>query len=292
MPAPLPIELEEPILHELGALCIEESKKVSLRACCLVCRRWVRTCQVYIMEEVRLYSQKHLEKMVEAMSSSTSPLASYVVKITLDPLGQSFHHLVPHFLATKLPSLKVIEYPNVFMAKAFERSIFQCHQTLTMHLRHFRGVTSFILTEYYFETFWELRRVVVSLPALEVLTLRDINWPSPFQEVLHHLPQRFPSLPFIALKLSQVNTLRCSLPSEVLWFWVSSRIPAVGQDTIAPDGELPYPSFTIQDGVTLRRIIQLVIPPSLELKHQWSYDATHRNCKLVTQLLVPFLLHS
>ena len=289
MPPPLPFEVQEMILHELGHENIDNIDHDTLRTwartlgcCSLVCKSWVSICQIHLMRVVDLESGKQLEKMASVLAAAECPLRSWPVKLRLSPLAgfQSSHHLVPYHLSIKLPSLDVLEYRGVFMAKGFQRSTVIAHPTFSMHLKQFRTITSLILREYRFQNFWDLRRFIVSLTSLSTLVINNTDWPSPSEEL-----GRFPSLLHTASRLSEVRVERCTSINDILWCWITSCRPSTSGPPILPDNEFPIPHLTIKDGITIKKLVRLCMPGYVTCNWKRSYNSELNICKLFSKFL-------
>ena len=75
----------------------------------------------------------------------------------------------------------------------------------------------FPFSHFHFETFWDLRRFIITLRAVSDLRLVEVTWPT-FSEL--------PSIPFIAHSLQRVfYQANDAAFGDILWFWGTTRTP-------------------------------------------------------------------
>lgn len=209
MPRPLPLRIQVEVLGHLRKWKGWEELVddiPTLHSCSLVCKAWCRVCQRKLLrvEGVEINNHRKLERFVALLSSSAvNPIGTYVTHLEL---WGNICHIAPFYLATKLPSLRrlniIVPYPDPFVVRS----------SLVMHLKHFRTVTELELSWVQFQSFWELRRLVVALPALSTLHLYEVELvdPNPFQK-------RVPSLLTFPQNLTCVSVSSSTL--NPLWLW-------------------------------------------------------------------------
>lgn len=243
----LPLELQIQLLRYLGREPRFPQVTKALASCCLVCHAWSSICQIYLLESVRLASGEQMRHVVLAMSYTTKPIGSYVKRLRIDSSTNDgpFHHLVPYYMARRLPYLTGL---SIFGATT-NTDLFPIPKQFTMYLSHFRCLSSLFLCRYHFQTFWDLRRFVVTLPMLLDLTLIGVTWPQ-FSDDL----QMTPSLPSSARRLQRVNCGTRSASREVLWLWATSVKPSGLGHPAAHSMDI-LPAFTIRDVVAIGRYI-------------------------------------
>lgn len=259
MPPRLPIELQILILYHLGSEHRYPGVTDTLARCCLVCRAWFPFCREFFWMYIQLLSGKQMAGVISAMSSTTNFLGSYtkelhVLSMTNSRYVRPFHHLVPYYLAQKLPHLENLTFLGTTMNGNMQA--FPVSTQLTMHLSQFEHVTSLYLGRFHFHSFWDLRRFVVALPVISHLKLARVTWPQFFEDL-----QRVPSLPFIANKLQEINCADITVLHEVLWFRVTSRRVSSleGQRMgghLAEDRGCP--AFTTRDAAAIGKFISQI----------------------------------
>ncbi len=207
MPPSLPIEVEERII---GFLADGYRYYSTIKSCALVCRAWLPKSRAHLFQNVRLPGSQHLHNMLSLPSSTIERIAynAREVEGRSSFNGEAFHHLIPHFLATKLPRVErlLLDQDDGKHRHVFPPSFF-------MHLTHFRNVHQFDLENYQFTSFTELRRLVASLPHVVNVSLRWVSWPGDLDPVR-------PLLRATKWKMRHVTTRRCTSDMCPLWFWI------------------------------------------------------------------------
>lgn len=290
----LPLELQTMILLQLAALHWgpDSNTKVldlwyqrdeyirTLTRCRGVCKIWSHLCQPILMRIVCLKSKDQLEDFASLLHSSRT-LKESVLSLKLfdtQPTNQArFSHLAPIYLARNLPALQTLSIHWGWSPKAEIRT-FPVQNSLTMHLSQLKYMTQLALTQLRFRIFWDLRRLVVSLPQLTDLRLHDVYWPSTFTD-----SRRSPSLLLIPRRLKQVSSCwQDPTNSHLLWLWAttvssSSYLPYHGTNT---DTTL-YPAFQVHDVETISRLISILYPTNSQDQNlSWSYDEYIKQCRL------------
>lgn len=283
MPPYLPLELQFLILHDLGREHLRRRNLPStLVKCCLICRAWFPVAQKYLLNSVDLKSDKHMRQLVSRIFNPFEPIKLDIKELNIHSSTEfnenPFHHLVPYHTANRLLGPDVLRFFGCELDG--DGDVFPVSTQLTMHLSHFRHVTSLSLHDFRFQTFWDLRRFVLALPVLSFLDLNGVTWPQ-FSKDLG----RVPSLPFIARNLRKINCWRISAAHEVLWFWVTShKLPSLEHQRIAGShAEGQYPAFTIKNIVAVGEYLgQIKSTPPLNL--EWDYSREQPCCKLLMVL--------
>lgn len=265
----------------------------TLKSCGLVCKAWFLICRRFLMKNVRLSSRNHLEDLALSGSSIVGSPFPHIVNLVLTTsLNESnprpFHHLFPHYFSTKMPSLfrlYIIEDKN-----PNRPVIFPVPRSITMHLGHFRTLTKLRLVHLQFQSLWDLRRLVISPPSLSSLWLRDVSWPSPFEE-----PLRVPSLISTPHKLSEVKISECLRHWEIFWVWTTSCAPTTSATAESTSREHTLPAFTTRDTVILSGLVEKFLPVTITPQILWSYREERHSCEssrkfIANRFLLMYLL--
>lgn len=274
----LPFELHEFVIHEVGSATYERflntQRRTTLRtlvSCSLVCKAWVPLSQMYLMRDVRLLTRRGLRSMASIVSSPSKPFGSHVVHLSLRDRGQDgvFRHLLPHYLAIKLPSLRALEIQGDPALR--KQDLFFVKSSLTMYINQFLSLSHLQLYHHRFQSFWDLRRVIVAFPVLTTLHLSNIVWPSLTERPL-------PSAIFPAPNLRYVWISECVEQNSILWFWAVSSPPKTTALLSKMAG--PLPILTASD---LRIIMHLTATFPLlfgtTIEYRWAEDKQHNHCE-------------
>ncbi len=242
----------------------------TLVSCCLVCKAWRPICQKYLMKIVHLRSRKQLEGIVPVLHSAIH-LGTSTRKLDLLPVKgeQPFHHVVPFYLATKLPSLERLQING-----KTEAGFFPVHASLPMQLNQFRLVTSLALYSCLFQSFWDFRRVIVAFPALASLNISYTTWPDPFQRI-----GRPPPLLFTAQKLVEVSW-NGNIGWQVVFLWATTLKPQALKVDPVTYGQL-CPVFTVDYARFIGEIIMSSKQAKSKLQNHlhWSFDSKGHQCE-------------
>ena len=276
------MELQFLILHHLGGLLSyyyhSHSWLSTLATCCLVCRTWFPVAQRYLLERVTLRSDKHLKQLVSRKSTSSDPIGLVKELEILSGVKyhqRPFHHLVPLYTTNRLLCLKRLAF---WGSKGDGRKdVFPVSTQFRMHLSCLRHVTCMELANFHFQSFWDLRRFVVALPALSSLSMRVVSWPQ-FSDGLG----RVPSLPFSARTLRKIDCVMSSGSPDVPWFWVTThKLPSLEHQMVAEYHiEDRYPAVTVKDAAIIGRYIHK-LGSGLFLNFEWTYSREYRCCRLL-----------
>ncbi len=171
-PLVLPPNLQTRILGYIeGEYFIIKDRTTTLATCCLVCQAWLRICQKALMMTITLRSLTHLKSLVAMLPSTTHPIGTYVIELSLaSDEDKPFHHIVPLYLASKLISLQQLNLQGKGGGSAFV-----VHPSSVMHFTRFRAVTTLKLFHMTFQSFWNFRRFLASLPALSDLHIDRVE---------------------------------------------------------------------------------------------------------------------
>lgn len=299
MPRQLPLELQIIILLYLGDQdpllggSLNQAKAYpswvhTLVSCSLVCSAWTPICQKYLLRTSYLGSRRQMEKMTSGISATTKPIGSYVTQLRLFSLtwpdNQPFHHLVPLYLAKRLPFLRELRIDGSgIQTNGRKDVIFPITTQLLMHLSHFHNLIYLRLGNYHFQSFWDLRRFVVAFPSLSILHLDHVTWPPFFEELR---VKGSPSLLYTACKLSRVSWVGCPpYYHELFWLWVTSSQPAAMSVRDVGPSKDRYPAFTKRDAIAMGQFARCEWQ-STQGSLSWSYDKQHRCCKPLHLLLI------
>ncbi len=293
---PLPAELQEMVIRHLyGLKGIQVEERFlhpptddqrlitdSLRSCSLVCKGWFLFCRQLLIRNIHVSSRNRLEDMIsyKPFDSLGSPYPHIVNMVLGSTPGvtdsRPFHHLTLHYFATKLPALIAL-----YICGDISRML-PVPKSLCMQLGLFRSLANLRLIHIRFQSFWDLRRLVVSPPSLSSLWLRDISWPSLFAT-----PLRVPSLLSTARRLSEVKMSDVPRPWEIFWFWTTSYTPKTSGSIQSSTQEHPYPAFTTHDTIIIEQLIQKFLPPVRASRVHWSYHGKRQDCESSGRATLP-----
>lgn len=286
MPRSLPFELQEMILRRLGRsfsrpLPFPITRDLVIRAllvCCRVCKAWLPISRSYLLKVVALYSGSQLERIIPTLSSSQDFAGRFVKELSLEFIESNqrpFHHLVPHYLATKLPSIEALD---IRAGESEFQRVFPIHTSLILHLRQFRTLRSLHIDQYSFPTFWDLRSIVVSLPALGQLGLSEVTWTRRSED-----HRNIPRMLVTSHCLSRVIVSRCPSPSEMIWFWATSSRPRSTSDINARTLRTSsFPTLTVHDAGQIENISQQILEEDSTTQWEWDEAWGKRgSCKLI-----------
>ncbi len=281
MPCLLPFELQSKVLGYIASnnWGFKERTQI-LASCCLVCKIWCHICQKELSRiSLRTYDQ--LESLVTTLSSSTHPISTHITELSLDtPEGEDepFYHVPLLYLAMKLPSLRRLvvngsDQPSTTLQDG-ARYVYLGHSSVVMQLKHFRTVTEFSLSNITFQSFWEFRRVIVALPALQRLHIGWVGLPDsdPFQ-----MPHgSVPSLLSAPRNLTRL-LVEISEQWNPLWIWVT---PSQTRQRELRNAYL-RPFLTPRDAEILQKLVtnNAMI---FEGTFDWSFNEEHKRCKSIT----------
>ena len=133
----------------------------------------------------------------------------------------------------------------------------------------------FPFSHFHFETFWDLRRFIITLRAVSDLRLVEVTWPT-FSEL--------PSIPFIAHSLQRVfYQANDAAFGDILWFWGTTRTPPpLGlkhQREAKGDAKHP-PCATIALTLDNASTIGSLLDQSRRfVEFQWRYNCETQCCK-------------
>lgn len=269
----------------------------TLVACCLVCRAWFRVCQKALLGNISLFTLEQFRGLVSTLTSSIHTLCASVVKVRfIGDTADCFYRMAPFQLATKLPSLQYLvidggDHPFTdlhWQHKARLGRTYLGHSSLCMHLRQFESVTELRLSHITFQSFWDLRRFIVALPALSNLHIDRVDFPcsDPFRRPDGRIPSLFSG----PQKLTQFS-ITVPVGWNPLWVWVLPSQTRY-QKFRHP---LLHPSLTLHEAETIWKLVTLEkdIDKSVTYWHynvqfcfmfHWSHDERHQQCKLTSTL--------
>ncbi len=171
------------------------------------------------------------------LAPSNYPLSTSVIELRfITDTVDCFYRMAPFYLAAKLPSLQrlVIDggdqpFANLhWQHKARLGRTYLGHPSLSMYLKHFRNVTELRLSYITFQSFWDFRRFLDSLPALARLHVDQVNLPrsDPFRRPDGRVQSLFS--PPQHLTQFSISAPLCWNP---LWIWVVPSTPRYRKPT-------------------------------------------------------------
>lgn len=225
-----------------------------LRSCRLTCRAWNIWCSHHFFHFLRVDQVQNL-KGLNTLLLTADPVTQLVQGLLSSREGQhsSFAHLIPHFLAPKAPRLHHLEmitswdYQNPTDTSYRH---FPLHPSIYMHFAHFRTVTRFILTEYHFPSFTDIRRLVGALPALSRLELTRVTWE----------PRGRPPFEYLIRStkwgVGHVTLRACTLDTVAFSFWVApSDQDTTSASYVGMENPRFHPCFTPNEASALMKLL-------------------------------------
>ena len=162
-----------PTLHVPDNTTIENSqlRRSTLTACALTCRSWLFRSRYHLHQDIMIFDKGQLDRFFAILRTSPS-VGTFVRNVRTGSRPQSkkaedWVHLIPVYLAGPLSGLQALAiqacnwrvvHPSFFVAVA-----------------QFRTVTRLVLQTVKIGSSRELTRLVFSFPALEDLTIREIE---------------------------------------------------------------------------------------------------------------------
>lgn len=250
---------------------------LTLKACALVCRAWYSPCRKFLMEDVCLSSRDQLRDIRLACIQSPSIINFKKTKTcTLkDPHAMEypspFHHLFPHHFSRDLSSLEklqIIGNPNAGISRSLP-----CLPQLRMHLAHLHNLQHLMLQNYHLETFWDLRRILVSRSSLTPVILAEVTWPAINREF------GLPSHISAASRLLDVISIEVSSFWDVLLIWVIPTLRLSKWSTGEPSTERS-PTLRRDEFAIFERLLETTTGPAKSLKFTWKYGKDGDKCGL------------
>lgn len=243
--------------------------------CSLASRSLLKFARRHLFKRVVLSQSRHLA----SLASSHSDVFPHVVGLTAhDPsLLESFVHLVPRYLGSKLPNLQNLHLGS-FPAKpnsTDKQPTFTYHPSFPTFLSQFRSVTSLTLSNFRFSSFLDLRRVVGAIPNLNSLFLMDITWEK-------HWNWSSPLVCATQWKLAKLTMWGCQLNSNGLWFWVVPSEKALDRSYHGLGEPLSHPGLSSSEIYIISEVLERLItgdqgedvPKVLkdDITFTWAYD--------------------
>lgn len=274
----LPIEVEERIIDFVGAfygVSIEWDR--TLRSCALTCRSWLLRCRIHLFRSLRVPNTRSLNRLLVSVSSSSATSTfCHTDNVIGDPLlednnpdQQTFFHLIPHYLAKKLPHVSLLEFtrhPQHIRTHSF-------HPTFFMYMKHFRSIKSLWLYNHRFVSFPDVRRLLSSLPSLENVHLHNIHWDTDTlipvsipRSTKHYLSY---------LELDDVQSVSCGMQFWILAGQKPSQVLTMSGTINSTES---HPGLSKEDVVAMSRVIEC-----LDLPHDWNAQGSLR-WTLVSQM--------
>lgn len=255
MPPVLPIELHEEIIECLlwyrpmyyATLEAEPeleftSSKETLAACALTCKAWLYICRKHLYRLIRISDPRRFDALTRelpVLSQLISKVTEFV-HITDDTDTSPFSHLAPHYLSTRAPHVK-----DLFLgSERFDSPHFRFHSTSIMLLAQFRNVRTLRMSNFFFTSSTELRRVIGSFTNLVSTTLSGLTW----DNQVAYPPQL---LRTTCWRLSQVRMYDCSSNHDGFWFWIVPPLRAPSNNFVGFGGENSHFGLTLHDAYAL-----------------------------------------
>ncbi|KAJ3490599.1 hypothetical protein NLI96_g1312 [Meripilus lineatus] len=280
MSRPLPLEIQFFILQFVSVIrddfhLDKDLARHALSSCSLVCKSWFEECRRYLMKNVRISSRPRAETFISTLFSprgsllylhTTTDLDLCDSKVTEDETP--FHHIAIHYLSPKLSSLDTLTVSGPSAATKQPRDL-PFPPSLPNSLRHFRNLKFLSLENFHFGSFWDLRRFIVSPPALVHLTLRSVTWP-----VIPHNVGGIPSLLRTSSSLSEAQITDCTSNWDVLWAWATT-VPhsSAGSDLRTSklcEPNESFPGLTVVDVTTIRDIVRNFVGSTQTCTLRWT----------------------
>lgn len=254
----LPFELEERIIDIIAAQValspsFERLWKSTLLSCALTCRAWAHRCRMHIFRFVSITTKTSFTNFLSFVSSKVAPLHSEVESIearqSYPPHNETrFNHLVPHFLATRLP------FVSHFILH--DRGDKPCvhHPSIYIHLTQFKSITKLELHDHHFPCLNDTRRFICAFPSLVDVILNNVKWGTTANQ------RRILPKPLIRATKWTMMDLKVHFSGEIstagLYFWIlppNSRGPLsnVGEQR----GRRIHPGLSLRDALEMKGIL-------------------------------------
>lgn len=266
----LPIEVEEQIIDYLGSEVGPDHK--TLASCALTCKAWVPRSRIYLFQRVSILDVERLYGLSSLPFSPSHPIPDSVQQLwSLESHSEqqpSFGHLVPHFLATRLPNVQHLQlgqrpYAGVMSSTTPSPELsktekpFPYHATLLPHLARFRNVTRLNLDHYHFDTYSDVRRFIGAFPALTRVTLQKITWGRPTT-----IPARL--YRSTAWNLTYIFLFGCQDDTLGLWLWIVPPSMRSRERSRFDDDSQWYRGIGSDDAFVMSEVLKAIIRPNIQ----------------------------
>lgn len=266
-PPILPVEVEERIIDVIAARAQHSDDTAhdstswmrTLLSCSLTCRAWVPRCRRHFFKVVYISSIDSLNRLANHVSSDPFFVPSHVLELKVHssdvPSNDKnavtpFHHLVPHYLASKLPEVIYLEFIQADGSNPAH--IF--HPSFFCQASHFRNVSELWISNYRFPCLADLRRFLAALRALTKVFLTDVLWQNDSAP-----PTQIPRS--TKWKLAHMELYNCQLLSSAFYFWIVPRREVTGtRDHRVPDDDF-HPGLFLRDTLIMGQCLQLIRQP-------------------------------
>ena len=249
----------------------------TISTCCLVCHNWRKECSNYLAKHICLRSRGQLTDILSLYSHTYPQIPTMTLTVYVKN-EQLLHLSFLQSFSTRLSRLTDLDLVGHGVNSMKELPFFSFPRPLPMHLNQLHALTSLRLKQLRLRSFGDLRRCVVSVPSLESLELRFVQWP----------PLDSSSLPLAqtARSLSYVLITHTSPCKDIFWLWAAKGHPSPTHPVISHlGGKTPvrHPILLSDDVASLSRIIQDMNATrgSTSFRFRWINNPSTHSCRII-----------